>query len=100
MSQMMLMTEYLTRTGKREELFHLFESLLANTVATGRDFVAWSTSTTERDASYLVEYWSDAELFADFVNSPWYAAYVAAIDDLVKSPPSTTVGVPRLVEGI
>lgn len=47
MSEMMLMTEYLTRSGKREELFHLFKTLLDNTSAAGRDFVAWSTSTTE-----------------------------------------------------
>ncbi len=96
---MMIMTEYLTRSGKRDELFHLFEMLLDNTSATGRDFVAWSTSATEREASYLFEYWSDAEQFADFVTTAWYANYASAIDELVESPPSTTISVPRLVEG-
>jgi quinol monooxygenase YgiN len=96
---MTLMTEYVTRSGKREELFHLFEMLLDNTSATGREFIAWSTSATEHEASYLFEYWSDAEQFADFVTTAWYARYVSAVADLVAFPPTTTVSVPRLVEG-
>ena len=61
---MVLVTKYRTRPGKRDELFQLFDRLLANRRTLGRDVVMWCDSTTERDASFLFEYWSDATSFA------------------------------------
>jgi|GEM_PF-6908660 quinol monooxygenase YgiN len=97
---MVLVTEYRTRPGKRDELFRLFERLLAHRRTFGRDVMMWCDSATERDASFLVEYWSDSTSFARLTETPWYAEYVAAVDVLVDSPPHTTVTVPRWVGGI
>ncbi len=96
--EMMLLTEYRTRPGKRDELFRLFDRLIAHRGTTGRDFMVWSNSTTERDASFLFEYWSDADRFGHLFEDSSYLEYVVAVDDLVLSPPVTTVTVPRLIE--
>jgi quinol monooxygenase YgiN len=97
MGQMVLMTEYRTRPGKRDELFQVFERFLAHQKTSGRDFVVWSKSTTERDASFLFEYWNDAESFGDLMAESCYADFVLAVDQLVKTAPTTTVSVPLLV---
>lgn len=100
MSQMLLVTEYRTRPGKREELFAAFEKLVSQPRAGGQDFVVWSNSATERDASYLFEYWSEAERYSDLYDFPWYLEYITSVDGLIESPPTTTVTIPRLVEGV
>jgi quinol monooxygenase YgiN len=97
---MMVVTEYLTKPGKRRELFELFDRLLASQRAPGRDLVIWSTSTVERDASYMIEYWSDAAGFARVFDMPWYLEYVIGVDELVRIPPSTVVSVPVFIEGV
>jgi quinol monooxygenase YgiN len=100
MGQMVLMTEYRTKPGKRNELFELFDRLLAHDRVIGQDFLVWSTSTTDRDASFLFEYWSDADGFADLVNDPRFVEYISGVDQLVKTRPVTTVSVPHLVDGV
>jgi len=97
---MVLVTEYRTKPGKRDEPFKLFERLLAHRVSHGRDAMMWCDSATERDASFLVEYWSDATSFARLAESPCYAEYVAEVDVLVDAPPDTTVTVPRWIGGL
>lgn len=96
---MTILTEYRTKPGRREELFEAFRRLLANAKIAGQDVTIWSTSTTEHDASFLFEYWSEAESFADLALTPWYAEYLTTVDRLVVAPPVTTVTVPLLVEG-
>ena len=100
MGQMVLMTEYRTKPGRRTELFELFERLLAHDRVIGQDVIVWSTSTTDRDASFLFEYWSDADGFADLVNAPRFVEYVSGVDQLVKTRPITTVTFPQLIEGM
>jgi hypothetical protein len=39
MGQMMVMTEYRTKPGRRDELFRAFERLLAHQKVSGRDFI-------------------------------------------------------------
>jgi quinol monooxygenase YgiN len=97
---MMIVTEYRTKPGKREELFEVFRRLLTHPRTAGRDVVIWSNSTTERDASFLFEYWSNADSFADLAAADWYREYVTAVDELVKTPPVSTVTVPRLIDGL
>jgi quinol monooxygenase YgiN len=99
MSQMVLMTEYRTRPGKRNELFALFDRLLAEDAVPGRGFIVWSTSEIDRDSSYLFEYWNDADDFAELTTTPQFAEYVAGVDRLVSAEPVTTVTVPRLLRG-
>jgi quinol monooxygenase YgiN len=100
MSQMVLMTEYRTRPGKRNELFELFDRLLAEDGTPGRGFIVWSTSEIDRDSSYLFEYWSDAADFAELTATPQFAEYIAGVDRLVSTQPVTTVTVPRLLGGV
>lgn len=100
MSKMMVVTEYRTKPGKREELFDLFERVLAPQGAPGRDMMVWSNSTIERDASFLHEYWSDADGFARVFDMPWYVEYVLGVDELVRMPPTTVVSVPLFVDGV
>jgi len=38
----------------------------------------------EVDASFLFEYWSDAENFAYLVDAPWFVEYLTAVDALVS----------------
>jgi quinol monooxygenase YgiN len=99
MSQMVLVTEYRTRPGKRNELYALFDRLLARDLVPGRGFMAWSTSATERDASYLFECWSDADNYATLVATSEFAEYIAGVDLLVTTQPVTTVSVPRRFGG-
>ena len=47
MSQMIVVTEYRAKPGKRGELFELFDRLLAPQLAPGRDLVVWSNSAIE-----------------------------------------------------
>ncbi len=99
MAKMMVMTEYRTKPGKRDELFRAFERLLAHQQVSGRDFVVWCTSEVEVDASFLFEYWSDAENFAYLVDAPWFVEYLTAVDALVSTSPTAKVTVPRLFAG-
>ena len=99
MGQMMVMTEYRTKPGKRDELFRAFERLLADKKVSGRDFVIWSTSAVEIDASFLFEYWSDAENFAYLVDAPWFVEYLTAVDALVSTSPTAKVTVPQFFAG-
>jgi hypothetical protein len=97
---MTILTEYRTKPGKQEDLFDAIRQLLAHPKIAGQDAVVWSTSTTERNVSFLFEYWSQAEGFADLAATEWYADYVTTVDRLVTVPPITTVTVPHLVEGL
>jgi quinol monooxygenase YgiN len=96
---MVLMTEYRTKPGKRNELFQLFERLIGRERVLGQECLVWSDSSTDRDASFLFEYWSDAESFADLASSERFVEYIAGVDQLVKVRPITTVTVPHFVDG-
>ena len=100
MSEMTILTEYRTKPGKRDELFDAIRQLLAHPKTAGQDAVVWSTSTTELNVSFLFQYWSEAEGFADLAITEWYADYAMVVDKLVTSPPVITVTVPVLVEGL
>jgi hypothetical protein len=100
MSEMTILTEYRTKPGKRDELFDAIRQLLAHPKTSGQDVVVWSTSTTERNVSFLFQYWSEAEGFADLAITDWYAEYVTTVDQLVTTPPIITVTVPVLIEGL
>jgi quinol monooxygenase YgiN len=97
---MVIMTEYKTKAGKRNELFQLFERLLGHGRAFGQDCLVWSNSATDRNASFLFEYWSDAESFADLARSERFVEYIAGVDRLVKVRPVTTAAVPQFVDGV
>lgn len=97
---MTILTEYRTAPGRRGELFEAFRRLLANRETAGQDVIVWSTSTTERDASFLFEYWSEAENFADHALTAWYAEFMTKVDELVTAPPVTKVTVPLFAEGV
>ena len=91
-----------TKTGKRDELFALFEKHLAPRAEKNREqrLVVWAADADDGDAFSLIEIYDNASAAATNANAAWFAEYMAASSPLLDGRPSMTTGTPRWVKGV
>ena len=91
-----------TKTGKRDELFALFEKHLAPRAEKNQAqrLVVWAADADDADTFSLIEIYDDASAAAANANTSWFAEYMAASTPLLEGMPSMTAGSPRWVKGV
>ncbi len=84
--------EHHVRPGSRDSVRIIWEQLLrpAITANAAHEAYAYMHDFDDPDVIRAFQQYTDAEAASTFLTTPAYAAYVAAVEDLLVGPPTVT----------
>lgn len=102
MSALALIITSRAAAGKRDEVFALYEELLAPRAEADDDqqVVVWVDDQQDPDTFHLFELYADAAAFGRNAEAEWFADYMDRAGPLLAAEPQVTMGRPRWSTGL
>ena len=102
MGNLAMVIKSTAQPGKRQELFDLYQELMAPRAEDNdaQEVVVWSADQHDPDAFYLFEIYRDAGALGANAAAPWFADYMAKAGPLLAGEPEVAMATPLWSKGV
>ena len=102
MSKLAMIIRTKTQPGKREEVFDLYQQLMAPRAINNdaQEVVVWCADQHDPDTFYLFEVYGDPSAMGANASAPWFAEYMAKAGPLLAGEPEVGMADPMWSKGI